>query len=151
MGSAEFSYANAISGDGAVIAGARSLVGGDHAFAWSAALGMVDLNTYLPSVGVDLTGWTLTAVRGISFDGSSMVGYGTFNGADRAFLVRGLSLACPALCAADFNCSHALEVQDIFSFLTSWFALDPRADFNSASGITPQDIFDFLAAWFSGC
>ena len=44
-----------------------------------------------------------------------------------------------------------LDVQDIFEFLTAWFAADPRADFNGVNGITVQDIFDFLTAWFAGC
>ena len=56
-------------------------------------------------------------------------------------------IACPA----DFNGVNALEVQDIFDFLSAWFALDPRADFNGLGGISVQDIFDFLGAWFAGC
>ncbi len=56
-----------------------------------------------------------------------------------------------ALCRVDWNKNGELSVQDIFDFLSAWFALDPRADFNGVSGITPQDIFDFLSAWFAGC
>ena len=56
-----------------------------------------------------------------------------------------------AQCPADFNNSGAATVQDIFDFLTAWFAADPRADLNGTGGITVQDIFDFLAAWFAGC
>ena len=55
------------------------------------------------------------------------------------------------VCPADFNCSGALEVSDIFDFLAAWFASDPRADFNGVNGLGVQDIFDFLAAWFGGC
>ncbi len=58
------------------------------------------------------------------------------------------------ICRADFNHSGGpapLTVQDIFDFLTAWFAQDPRADFNGVNFITAQDIFDFLAAWFTGC
>ena len=71
--------------------------------------------------------------------------------ADRTFLVRGLPTPCTRSCAADFNCSGHLEVQDIFDFLVAWFALDPRADFNGQGGVAVQDIFDFLTAWFIGC
>ena len=52
-------------------------------------------------------------------------------------------------CAADWNADGGLSVQDIFDFLTSWFAT--QADFNASGDTTVQDIFDFLAAWFAGC
>jgi hypothetical protein len=42
-------------------------------------------------------------------------------------------------------------VQDIFDFLTAYFAGDLRADFNHSGAISVQDIFDFLAAYFAGC
>lgn len=54
-------------------------------------------------------------------------------------------------CPGDFNCSGAATVQDIFDFLTAFFAGDPHADFNGAGGITVQDLFDFLAAFFTVC
>ncbi|HMN41016.1 MAG TPA: GC-type dockerin domain-anchored protein [Phycisphaerales bacterium] len=54
------------------------------------------------------------------------------------------------VCTADFNCSGALSVQDIFDFLNAWFAGNPAADFNG-SGLAVSDIFDFLNAWFAGC
>ena len=54
-------------------------------------------------------------------------------------------------CAGDFNLSGATTVQDVFDFLTAWFAADPRADVNNSGTVTVQDIFDFLAAWFAGC
>ena len=54
-------------------------------------------------------------------------------------------------CPADFDCSGTVTVQDIFDFLSAWFARDPRADFDGSGSITVQDIFDFLGAWFSKC
>ena len=54
-------------------------------------------------------------------------------------------------CAADFNCSQSVSVQDIFDFLGAWFAGARAADFNGVGGITVQDIFAFLGAWFAGC
>lgn len=55
------------------------------------------------------------------------------------------------VCPADFNCSSAVTVQDVFDFLAAWFDGDARADINAAGGVTVQDVFDFLAAWFQGC
>jgi hypothetical protein len=54
-------------------------------------------------------------------------------------------------CAADFNQSGGVTVQDIFDFLTAWNADLAAADFNQSGGVTVQDIFDFLAAWNAGC
>lgn len=56
-------------------------------------------------------------------------------------------LACPA----DYNGSGAVNVQDIFDFLTGWFAGNVRADFNRSGVVNVTDIFDFLAGWFTGC
>jgi hypothetical protein len=52
-------------------------------------------------------------------------------------------------CRCDWNSNGQIEVQDIFDFLSDWFALN--GDFN-ADGVTAvQDIFDFLNCWFSNC
>jgi hypothetical protein len=51
----------------------------------------------------------------------------------------------------DYNRSGSVSVQDIFDFLSGYFAGDAEADFNGTGGISVQDIFDFLAAFFAGC
>jgi probable HAF family extracellular repeat protein len=88
------SAARAISGDGLVVVGADWYT----AFLWTSTLGMVDLNTYLPSLGVDLAGWVLTDARGLSFDGSVIVGNGYLHDQARAWLV-----SLPRCGSADFN------------------------------------------------
>jgi probable HAF family extracellular repeat protein len=85
-----WSYAWAVSADGSVVAGNSGTAGGAAAFLWTAQSGMVELNGYLASLGVDLTGWSLQTIRGVSADGSSVAGAGTFGGQQRAFVVRGL-------------------------------------------------------------
>ena len=45
----------------------------------------------------------------------------------------------------------AVNVADIFAFLTRWFATDPRSDYDGLNGVTVQDIFAYLSAWFVGC
>jgi hypothetical protein len=54
-------------------------------------------------------------------------------------------------CGADFNNSGAVTVQDIFDFLSAYFASSPSADVNGSGTVTVQDIFDYLAAYFAGC
>lgn len=54
-------------------------------------------------------------------------------------------------CRADYNASGNTSVQDIFDFLSGWFAGDMFADTNASGEVSVQDIFDFLSAWFVGC
>jgi len=56
-------------------------------------------------------------------------------------------------CRGDYNKSAGIvSVQDIFDFLSGYFAGDACADTNdSGPANSVQDIFDFLAAYFGGC
>ena len=56
-------------------------------------------------------------------------------------------------CHADFNQNAAVNVSDIFDFLSAWFAGSADACISSPTTAAPAvtDIFDFLSAWFSGC
>ena len=92
----DYSQGYGISADGSVIVGQAASTFGSRAFLWTEATGMVDLNAYLSSVGVDMSGWTLKYAAGISADGSAISGTGEFNGAQRAFVVTGLSIPSPA-------------------------------------------------------
>ncbi len=76
-----------LSDDGSLVGG-YSFFGHDAtATLWSQALGTVDLNTYLPTIGVDLTGWELDYTRDISADGTTIIGDGLFNGELRSWVV----------------------------------------------------------------
>ncbi len=138
------SFANAISGDGATVVGRADAAGFPRAFLWTAGTGLVDLNTYLPTLGLNLTGWTLTKTNGVSADGRTIVGDGTHNGNAEAWIA-----TLHALCPADFNHDGAFNSQDFFDFLTAFFA--GAADFNADGTTNSQDFFDFLTAFFAGC
>ena len=82
----------AINSDGAVIVGNASVPGGGtHAAMWVPCLGTVDLQNYLPTLGVDLSGWLLSRAVGVSADGTAVCGVGAFNGASRSWIVTGLA------------------------------------------------------------
>jgi hypothetical protein len=95
--------------------------------------------------------WVWSA-EGNEFTATNM-GAGTpwQSGSGAAIGVRIAGTPSGTACRADFNQSGTLNVQDIFDFLSAWFAGDVRANFNGADGISVQDIFDFLYAWFAGC
>ncbi|MBX3407188.1 MAG: hypothetical protein KF869_10525 [Phycisphaeraceae bacterium] len=54
-------------------------------------------------------------------------------------------------CIADFDGIGGVQVGDIFTFLSAWFAGDLRADMDRSRSLGVNDIFAFLAAWFAGC
>lgn len=68
------------------------------------------------------------------------------NGDPRARPAR-LSIRVCVGAPADWNCDGSTSVQDIFDFLTGWFA--NAGDFNADGATTVQDLFDYLAAYFS--
>ena len=70
------SFAMALSEDGQVIVGA----GGGQAFIWDPINGYRNVMDVLVSLGIDMTGWTLTQGTGISFNGKTLCGLGTYNG-----------------------------------------------------------------------
>jgi len=71
------SYATAVSADGSIIVRQGTGLGGEVAFLWDSLHGMRDLRDVLVGdFGLDLTGWTLRYVNGVSADGTVIVGTG---------------------------------------------------------------------------
>ncbi len=109
----------------------------------------VPLSDGLTPTGTLLSG---THASTLNLSGISIADNGTYDCIVSNSCGQATSFAAPfALCVADFNCDRMVTVQDIFDFLTAWFASSPAANINAAQGITVQDIFDFLSAWFTGC
>jgi hypothetical protein len=57
----------------------------------------------------------------------------------------------PCICLADYDGVNGPTVQDIFAFISDWFAGQPKTDINYDGTLSLQDIFDFLTLWFHGC
>lgn len=53
------------------------------------------------------------------------------------------------LCPCDADGDGTILVNDIFAFLSLWFANDPAADFDGLNGIQVADIFAYLDCWFT--
>ncbi|MBY0263419.1 MAG: cytochrome c, partial [Phycisphaerales bacterium] len=60
----------------------------------------------------------------------------------------GIPDACECRCDID---GGGLNVADIFSFLSVWFASAPGSDFDQSGTRDVADIFAFLSCWFGGC
>jgi uncharacterized membrane protein len=77
-----------VSADGKVVIGVGQSAIGNEPFIWFEGQGMFSLQSYLVNnLGLtNLTGWALSDVTGISDDGRTIVGYGAFGGATRAFV-----------------------------------------------------------------
>jgi uncharacterized membrane protein len=91
-----FSQAVAVSGNGSrVVGGSFDSTFGQRAFIWMGSTGMLDLKAYVASLGTNVTGWNFEFATGISTDGTSISGSGTFNGQNRAFLIKGLPCLDP--------------------------------------------------------
>ncbi len=66
----------------------------NRAGVWTQARGMVELMSYLSGEGVNLTGWTLYDVVGVSNDGTTLAGNGVLGGVSRGWVVRGIRPIC---------------------------------------------------------
>lgn len=100
---------------------------------------MQNLNALIPAGD----GWTIVTARAI--DGRRRIA---------AMGVNALNLPTPLLlvpCDSDFNRNGSITVQDVFEFLSAWFASDIRADISLDGTVSVQDVFDFLSQWFAGC
>lgn len=107
-----------MSRDGSIVIGYSTSdvsTGARRAFLWSAATGLVDLNEYIPTLGLDLTGWTLENARSISADKRRITGTGTFNGVRQSWL-----LTLPEPCAGDANGDYAVSFPDLNRVLSNF-------------------------------
>ncbi len=76
------SYAQGINNDGQVVGWLYDGINNFHAFVWSPSTGMLDLNNFIPAN----SGWVLQQAYAIN-DLGQIVGYGTVNGQNEAFLL----------------------------------------------------------------
>ena len=136
-------HAFAISGDGSTVGGSANVGGSEHAMLWDSSIGLVDLNEHLPAIGVDLTGWELVSVSGLSLDGSAMTGWGNFDGQARAFYV--------SLCRADFDGDGFVSAIDLDEFVTAFDFGESSADFDRDGFIAGTDLDLYVQAFELGC
>lgn len=91
-----WSRTHAMTPDGLVIVGAGSMdmTLSNRAAMISSGAGLQNLNDYLPTVGVNLAGWSLWETTGVSADGTVLCGNGAFLGQERGWIVRDIPSVC---------------------------------------------------------
>jgi uncharacterized membrane protein len=112
----------------------------------------LDLNAYLPSLGIDLTDWTLDNATGISADGSTIVGWGTHNGQPEGWIAT-ITIPCYANCDGSTT-TPVLDVNDLVCFLQHFAAGDSYANCDHSTTPPTLNISDFacfLERFIVGC
>lgn len=142
-----YGFAQVVSADGSMVFGsADTPEPGGGAFIWRSEAGMQQLFVVLTEeYGIDLGGWSLENVAGISIDGRTIVGNG-FNPEGHA---EGWVAFLGGACRADWDGDGGVDSDDFFAFLTSLFA--GKADFDADGDTDSDDFFAFLGAYFNGC
>lgn len=139
----------------AVSADGRTIVGGDltchpancagfsFAFLWTPEKGVQDLKTLLTTTyGLNLKGWTLKEATGVSADGRTIVGNGTFEYTPGFLRAEGWVVRLPGPCKPDCEEDGDLDAFDFLCFQARFAAGDLWADFELDGDL---DVFDFLA------
>jgi hypothetical protein len=69
-----------VSGDGDTIVGSSESLNGRVAMMWTREAGMIEVREHPVGLGIDMDGWTLTEVNGVSTDGRVVAGIGLHDG-----------------------------------------------------------------------
>ncbi len=149
-GTTFFSTARDASADGSIIVG---LGEGLRAMIWDEVHGMRDLQDLLENEhGLDLSGWTLQIVFGISDDGTHLAGNGINPKGDReAWLVTLPRTDIPGQCDADVNGDGSVNVLDLIDLLLCFG--QPAIpgcvgeDINNDGTVDVLDLIDLLLAF----
>jgi len=106
-----------------------------------------DLNTRIPFA--DQASWSLESATDIN-DRGEIVGWGSYLGQWRGYLLIPNVDETPPPCPADFNDDGEVGISDFLELLAAWGDSDPTHDIAPPGGDGAVDILDFLAllaAW----
>lgn len=139
-----------VSADGSVVVGYAWIGEGPIGMVWTKKDAQNrDAAAFLAGAGLDVKGWTITTVSGVSDDGSRLVGQGINpTGRPEAWLA---VLPAAAYCYGDFDGDGALSLFDFLAYVNTFNAGGPGADCDLSGAL---DLFDFLCfvnAFNSGC
>lgn len=128
-------FASGVSGCGSVVVGwGLTAESHERAAIWTPTEGMRDLNDLLPAMGVDLSGWVLIRVTGVSDDGSTVCGWGLHNGVNEGWVAR-----LRPYCSSDLDSNGIVDDADFSLFVASYSELTCTAP--SMPRWCPADLF----------
>lgn len=139
----------AISGDGHVAGGGMYVLGDPkaRAWVWTEPRGGMDLKTALEVSGIDLTGWMIESIAGISADGTVLVGSGYKDGRRRAIRVSDF-VALADRCPSDLNRDLLVDDADFVLFADAYNELlAASGDFNLDGQTDDADFVLFADAY----
>jgi len=140
----------AVSADGSVVVGNFD---DSRPFLYRTGLGMVDLNAYLPTFGIDLTGWQLSKAIDVSADGQTILGKGSHNGLAEYWLASIAPAPCYANCD-NSTASPVLTANDFQCFLNAFASSAAYANCDESTAnpvLTANDFQCFLNKFAAGC
>jgi probable HAF family extracellular repeat protein len=134
-----------VNGDGSVVVG---WTGGAFVrpFIWDETNGMRDLGALIDELSGrdELPGWTRMAATGVSDDGRTIVGWGLNPSVAReGWLIR---LPDPPPCAADFDGSGDVGLDDLMAIITAW-GNRGATDLDGSGATGVLDLVLLLGAW----
>jgi uncharacterized membrane protein len=145
-GGTQYSEALAVNGDGSVIVGRATPATTAIAAVWINFGAPQRLDTYLQSFGIDTIGWVLQRATGVSADGKTIVGAGTYNGVVSAFRAY---VGSP--CAGDLNLDGSTDFGDFLLFFNGFDTGGLWANVDGDNEIAFGDFLAFFNAFDAGC
>jgi uncharacterized membrane protein len=141
--------ATGVSADGTIVVGDHYWVP-NNAFVWNATDGMQSLNEVLADLGLDVSGWSLDVVAGVSADGRTIAGYGS--NPDEA-LEGWIAHLGNGSTPGDVDGDGSVTVLDLLALLSAWGACSNcapgscAADLNGDCTVNILDLLDLLSHW----
>lgn len=116
---------------------------------WTYMHGLVRFEDFLAARNIDTAGWSDLIVKGISPDGTMMVGEGTHSSGLHGWIIRDLPPSTS--CAGDFNGDRFMDWRDYGAFVDAFERGLPSVDLNTDGMIDFFDYAEFVEAFEVGC
>lgn len=140
----DFGLLRGMSDDGSIIVGVLNT----EQVVWVNQKQPMTIEQYGASLGLDMTGWNIHEVSGVSSDGTTIVGTA---GRDGQAGLEGFRLRMYEPCVADVNNDGQLNPTDFTAWVASFNAGAKACDQNVDGECSPTDFTAWIANYNAGC